>query len=135
MNIKTILFILCFQLAASSCIFAENLVLENQTSYPQMNKKSIISVQWAASAKEVDEGNKALIYGFKLKPESLKRLSQSGNKLDIPKKAEYFRVLVWTAGEESPDLVTNWVDVIPDKTYVLKQDHLVPAVLMSGTGC
>ncbi len=114
--------------------FAENLVLENQTSYPA--PKSKIAVQWANSAKEVDECNKAIIYGLKLNPATFQALTQSGKiNLDIPKNAAHFRVLVWSKGEESPDLHTNWVDVVPNKTYKLQTDHLVPSVLMSGSGC
>ena len=114
--------------------FAENLVLKNQTSYP--NQKSKMAVQWATSAKEVDEGNNALIQGSKLNPDSLQVLTQPGKvNLSIPKKAEYFRILVWSKGEGDPDFHTNWVDIVPNKTYTLKADHLVPSVLMLGTGC
>ena len=114
--------------------FTENLVLENQTSYP--NKKSKIAVQWANSGKEVDEGNNAMISGSKLNSDSLQVLTQSGKTtLTIPKNAEYFRILAWSKSEGDPDLLTNWVDIVPNKTYTLKQDHLVPSVLMLGTGC
>jgi hypothetical protein len=132
---KIILFALSL-LAIAATGFAENIILENQTNYPLKNQKSKIAIQWAASAKDVDEGNKALIYGSQLKPESVQALNQSG-KIDvtIPEKAESFRVLVWSKGEGDPDFLTNWVDVVPNKTYTLKQDHLIPSVLMSGTGC
>lgn len=116
--------------------YAENLVIENQTSYPVIIQKSRIAVQWANSAKEADEGNKALIYGTKLNPETLVDLSESGKvTLNVPEKAECFRVVVWSKGEGGPDLVTNWVDIVPNKSYTLHDDHLVPVVLMSGTGC
>lgn len=48
---------------------------------------------------------------------------------------EYFRVLVWSDGKSEPDLLTNGVDVVPNKTYTVRDDLLVPAVLMAGTGC
>ncbi|HEX2579330.1 MAG TPA: hypothetical protein VHK67_02885 [Rhabdochlamydiaceae bacterium] len=116
--------------------FAENLVLENQTSYPTQNQKSKIAIQWATSAKEVDECNKAIMYGLKLNPATFQVLTQPGNvSLNIPKNAACFRVLVWSKGEGSPDFHTNWVDVLPNKTYTLKTDHLVPSVLISGSGC
>lgn len=132
---KTMLFVLSL-LVVATMGFADNLTFDNQTSYPIKDRKSKIAIQWAATAKEVDEGNKASIYGSKLKSDSLKEITQSG-KIDvtIPEKAEYFRVLVWSTGEGEPDLLTNWVDVVPNKTYSLTTDHLVPAVLMSGTGC
>lgn len=116
--------------------FAENLVFENQTSYPNKSQKSKIAIQWATSAKEVADGNNALMYGSKLNASGLKVLTQTGKiNLSIPKNAVYFRVLVWTKGKGDPDLLTNWVDVVPNKTYTLEADHLVPTVLMSGTGC
>jgi hypothetical protein len=87
-------------------------------------------------SKEVAENNQALISREKLNPESLQVLNKSGKiKVSIPDKAEYLRVLVWTDGESDPDLHTNWVDALPNKTYTLKTDHLVPIVLMSGMGC
>lgn len=116
--------------------FAENLTLENETSYPLKNQNSKIAVQWAKSAKEVQEENHALMYGSKLNADALQLLTQKGKiNLSIPKKAEYFRVLVWSKGEGDPDLHTNWVDVVPNKTYTLKADQLVPTVLMLGSGC
>ncbi len=111
-------------------------MLENQTPYPLKNQKSKIAVQWANSGKEVDEGNHAMMHGLKLNPETLQVITHSGKVyLNIPKKAEYFRVLAWSKGEGDPDLLTNWVDVQPNKTYTLEADHLVPAILMLGTGC
>ncbi len=116
--------------------FADQITLNNQTVYPSNQQKAKIAVQWANSAKEVDEANNALIYGTKLKTGSLKVLTQSGTiQLTIPARAEHFRILVWTKGYGDPDLVTNWVDITPGKTYTLETDHLVPAVLMSGSGC
>lgn len=116
--------------------FAENLTLDNKTPYPASAQKSKIAIQWANSAKEVEEENQALMYGSKLKQEAVQVLATPGLiNLSIPKKAEYFRVLAWSKGEGDPDFVTNWVDIIPDKTYTLQPDHLVPVVLMLGSGC
>lgn len=123
-------------LAVATTGFAENLVLDNQTSYPAANEKSKIAVQWAATAREVDESNKALLQGEALNADKMQVLQKSGKvTLNIPQKAEYFRVLVWSKGEKEPDLHTNWVDIVPNKTYTLKKDQLVPIALMFGTGC
>jgi hypothetical protein len=43
--------------------FAEQVVLDNQTTYPAKNKK--IAIEWASSAQEVDASNKALLHGKK----------------------------------------------------------------------
>lgn len=123
-----------FFLALAATGFSENLVLDNQTIHP--TPKSKIAIQWALSAKEVDEGNRAAIHGFKLNPNSLQILSQAGKIiLNIPQKAEYFRIVAWSKGQGEPDLLTNWVEIIPNKTYTLKADHLTPAVLLQGSGC
>jgi hypothetical protein len=74
--------------------------------------------------------------GKKLNPNSLQIVMQVGSiHLNIPKNAEYFRVLVWLKGEREPSLLTNWVDIIPNKTYTLNEDYLIPRALMSGMGC
>ena len=123
-------------IAVAATGFTDTLVIDNQTSYPMANQKTKIAVQWASSAKEVTESNNALLSGSKQNPGSMQVLAQPGKvNLTIPRKAESFRVLVWTNGEGDPDLHTNWVDVVPNKTYLLKTDHLVPTVLMAGTGC
>lgn len=126
------LFLLMLLLSAVG--FAENLVFDNQTSYP--GKGSKMMVQWASSAKEVEEGNQAVMHGAKLNNKSLRMITHSGkNNISIPKKSEYFRVLIWSMNTIDPDLLTNWVEVVPNKTYTLKDDLLVPSVLMSGMGC
>ena len=118
----------------TTAAFADNFVLENQTSYPA--QKSKMAVQWATSAKEVDEVNKAWLTALKLNPETLQMLTQTGKiNLSIPSKAEYFRVIVWSKGEGEPDFLTNWVEIVPNKTYTLETAHLIPAVLMPGSGC
>lgn len=115
--------------------FADTFLFKNQTSCPSKKIPSKMAIQWASSAKEVDEENKAVLHG-KLNPDTLYVLDKAGTvKVAIPPAAAYFRVVVWSKDQEDPDLLTNWVDVVPNKTYTLKEDHLVPAVLMSGTGC
>lgn len=121
-------------LLLSSSLFADTLTLENQTSYP--TKKSKMAVQWASSAREIEDINQAMIYGLTLNANTFKTLSQLGKTtLNIPKLAQYFRVLVWSQGQKEPDLLTNWVEIVPDKTYTLEADHLIPAVLLCGSGC
>ena len=115
--------------------FAEKIILENLTSYPK-NANSKMAVQWASTAKEVDESNKALMLVLEMNPGTLQAITQIGKiKLSIPKNAEYFRVLAWSKADGDPDLHTNWVDIVPNKTYTLEADHLVPSVLMPGSGC
>jgi hypothetical protein len=121
-------------LAAS--VFAQDIVLENQTSYPNKDQKTKMAIQWAASAKEVDGSNKELMYNSKITSNTLLDIAKSGKlKLSLPEKAEYFRVIAWSKADGEPDYVTNWVDIVPNKVYLLKSNHLVPVVLMLGTGC
>ncbi|HSW87123.1 MAG TPA: hypothetical protein VLG49_06460 [Rhabdochlamydiaceae bacterium] len=136
MKMKKIMLFFLPLLVIATTGFAENLVLENQTAYPSKNPKSKIAIQWASTAKEVDESNKALMYGLKLNPRTLQVLTQTGTvNVRIPKNIGYFRVLAWSKGEGDPDLLTNWIEIVPNKTYTLESDHLVPSVLMLGTGC
>lgn len=94
--------------------FADSLVINNKASYPAANQKSKMVIQWASSAKDVEEINSAVKQGLKLNPDTFQALTQSGKiSLEIPKKAEYFRVLVWSNGNEGPDFLTNWVDAVP----------------------
>lgn len=116
--------------------FADSFVLNNQAANPTKNKKSKIAIQWANSVKDVEENNSRIKQGKKLNPNSLQVLTKMGKiNLDIPKNAEYFRVLVWSKGVGEPDFLTNWVDIIPSKVYTLDKDHLIPLILMSGMGC
>lgn len=116
--------------------FAAHIVLNNQTLKPTKDQQSTIIIQWATSAKDAEENNLKVRQGIKLNPDSLQTLTQTGIlNLIIPKKAEYFRVLVWSKGKRDPDLLTNWVDVVPNKTYTLNEDHLIPFILMAGAGC
>ena len=133
MKIKKLLFLLAL-LFLSATGFAENVVLMNKSSYP--SKGSKMMVQWASTTKEVQEGNQAITNGSKLNASTMQMLTQAGKvNVNLPKNAEYFRVLVWSKAGDSPDLLTNWVQIVPNKTYQLDSDHLVPAVLMAGTGC
>lgn len=126
--------ILSFFVLLATAGFAENLILDNQSTYP--NKQSRLEIQWASTAKEVEEGSRALVRGIKLSRAKLQSITQLGQiKLKIPNTAGYFRVLAWKKGSNEPDLLTNWVEVVPDKTYILETDHLFPAVLMCGSGC
>lgn len=114
--------------------FAKQLVVDNQTTYPEKNQK--IAIQWANSAREVDESNKSLIDGSKFNPKSLQAINKRGKiDLTIPKDAAYFRIIVWRESENSPAFLTNWIDIDPDTTYTLKPEYLIPAPLMSGMGC
>jgi hypothetical protein len=119
-------------LALATASFAETITLDNTSTYP--NGKSKISVQWASSAKEVEEETQALLRGAA--PNKLQPVTQSGKvKVTVSSAAAYFRILVWSKGSGQPDLLTNWVEIVPNKTYKLDGDHLFPAVLMSGSGC
>ena len=129
---KTLFFFGLLVFAATG--FADNLVLVNQTTYPAKNSK--MAIQWVNSGTQVDEENSAVISGTQLNPDTLQVLTQAGKvNLTIPEKAEFFRVVVWSKGQGDPDLLTNWVEIVPKKTYTLEADHLVPSVLMIGTGC
>jgi hypothetical protein len=133
-KIITLLFLNLLLLATTG--FAQDIILDNQTSYPNKDQKKNIAIQWADSAKEVDDNNKALMYGFKLNPSSIQNIAQSGKvNLNIPEKAKHFRILAWSKEEGGPDFITNWVDIEPNKIYSLEQDHLSPTVLMVGSGC
>jgi hypothetical protein len=121
-----------FFLILTTVAFAEHITLDNQTSYP--NRESQMGIQWANTAKEVSEQND--VYGPDLKLNSLKPLNRSGKtELNSPVDATYFRVVIWKKGEKGPDLMTNWVDIQSKKIYTLKDDQLIPAVLMAGMGC
>lgn len=129
-------FVLFFFSMLTVAAFADTLVLENFTSYPMEHPKSKLAVQWATSAREVDQANKAITYGSKLNPATLEMVTHSGKiTLTIPPNAEHFRIVAWSTNTDDPDLLTNWVDVVPNKVYKVEKDHLVPTVLMSGTGC
>lgn len=123
-------------LSAMTTVFADSFVLNNQVTKYINNKQSKMAILWANSGKSVEEINKAIIEGEKLNPKSLRMINRAGNiSLNIPKNAEYFRVLVWSQGENEPSLLTNWIEIVPNKTYTLNEDYLMPKALMSGMGC
>lgn len=125
---------ICLFFFLTTSLFAESIILDNQTAYP--TKQSKMAVQWANSARDVDVNNKTLMYGGKLDPTTLQPVSQTGEvKLTIPIKAQQFRVLVWSKVSEEPDYSTNWIDITQGKTYTLETDYLIPVVLMPGSGC
>ncbi|KTD00787.1 hypothetical protein OQJ19_15040 [Fluoribacter gormanii] len=120
----------------ASAALATPIVLDNKTNYPAKNNEGKIAIQWAASAEAIQERNRSIINGSKLDSRSLKTLSQKGQiELNLPNQAQYFRVVVWSTDQKEPDLLTNWVNIVPNKTYILNQDQLASAVLVSGAGC
>lgn len=126
---KVILFFLL-----TTSLLAESISLDNQTEYP--SKQTKMAIQWANSAREVDENNKALMNGEPLNRSTLQEISQTGKiKLTIPKKAQQFRVLVWSQNSKEPDYTTNWINITPNKIYMLEDDYLIPVILMPGSGC
>lgn len=126
--------ILFFSLLSATSAFADSFILNNQTS--ANSKETKLAIQWAFSAKEVAENNNELMQGKKFDSQALQFLTSTGKlNLNIPEKAEFFRVLAWSKGMAEPDLLTNWVDVVPNKTYTLTNDYLIPKVLMFGMGC
>lgn len=128
---KNILLYLCLSFMTSVAL--ADITLDNKTDYPEKGK---IAVQWSETAEAIQKANRHIVNGSTLDENSLNVLTQKGPiKLSPPNKAQYFRVVVWSTGKKFPDLLTNWVDIVPNKTYVLNPDLLVPAVLMSGTGC
>ncbi|WP_454783843.1 hypothetical protein [Legionella sp. WA2024007413] len=130
-----ILVYLCLYFMASTAL-ATQIVLDNKTNYPTKNNQGKIAVQWKASAEAIQESNRAIVNGFKLDLSSIIILSQQGQiPLGLPNQAHYFRVLVWSTDKKEPDLLTNWVDIVPNKTYTLNQDQLAAAILVSGAGC
>ncbi len=130
---KIILFF--FSLLFATTGWAATFILNNQATHFLTEKKSRMTIQWATSAKDAEENNQLILQGKKINPKSLQRLTQTGKIiLTIPKKAQYFRILVWSKDRE-PDLLTNWVDIVPNKTYSLTADYLIPRVLMTGMGC
>lgn len=113
--------------------FTESIVLNNQ-AFNSADKK--MAIQWACSAKDVEADNLMLKQGETLNPAELNVLTRAGKiTLNIPDKAGYFRVLVWSKGTKKPDFLTNWVDIESNKIYTLNKEHLISYILMTGTGC
>lgn len=120
-------FALCLFLKAA--IFADQFTLQNQTPFSQ------IALQWASSARVAQESNDSLMQGEPLTKKELYYPKEKNVKISIPKNAAYFRVLIWESTQTLPDFLTNWVELVPDKTYLLKEEHLTPVLLMNGMGC
>lgn len=121
-----------FLLLFAKAGFADSFLLNNQIT----NNNFKIAIQWASSAGEIKDYNNQIKQGEKINPSSVKFLTGLGKtRIDIPKNREYFRVLVWSKESARPDLLTNWVDAIPNKTYTLNKDLLNPIILVSGMGC
>lgn len=119
-----------------SVVLANNIVLKNDTNYPEKGKPGTIGVQWATSTEDTQKANKGITNDSIIDLSLMKVLSQKGHtQLSPPEHSQYFRVVVWSTGKDKPDFVTNWVNIIANKTYIVKQDQLIPAVLMSGAGC
>jgi len=119
-------FVFCFLFVGT--FFGDDFTFENTTSFRK------IAIEWASSAKMVQESNDSLLQN-ELPTSDLFYLNNAKTKVFIPKNAAYFRVLVWQTKQTLPDLLTNWVDIVPGKTYFLKEEHLTPILLMNGMGC
>ncbi|AHE67553.1 hypothetical protein [Legionella oakridgensis] len=132
---KKILIYICLYFVTSAAL-AYHIVLDNKTNYPTKDKPGKIAVQWAASVDTTQKANQAIMNGSELELSSLMTLSQTGPiQLTPPQHAQYFRIVVWSTDKQEPDLLTNWVNIVSNKTYVVNQDHLIPTVLISGAGC
>ena len=132
---KKIFVSLCLNLM-TSLVLANTIILDNKTNYPKKDKLGKIAVQWAVSAKAVQKANKNILSGSTLNSNSLRTLTQKGRiQLKSPNNVQYFRVIVWSGDKQEPDLLTNWVVIIPNKTYVVNQNQLVQRALMAGAGC
>lgn len=115
---------------------SEQFMIDNQTAYPARHQKFNIAVQWANSSKDIEVKQPVTAQGLKKHSVTLKLLTQIGKiNISSPNKAEYFRVLVWSKSTNDPTFVTNWVNIVPNKTYTLNKEHLIPVALMAGTGC
>lgn len=130
---KKTLFAFISSMLLAAAAYSANIVFDNETSYPNEGK---IAVQWAYNSQEMQDGNTAVLYEKGLKQNSVQFLNKNGKvTLPVPANALYLRVLVWAEGNENPDLVTNWVDIVPNKTYMIDDEHLFPPVLLTGSGC
>jgi hypothetical protein len=118
-------FALCLFFATT--LFADQMIFENKSSY------SKLALEWASSARVAQESNEALMQGDK--PTKLYSIKKPYSKITIPPNASYFRVLAWETSSNTPELLTNWVEIIPGKTYELKDEHLTSSLLLNGMGC
>ena len=93
-------------------------------------------MQWVVSAKAIQKANENTVRDLALNPGSLMFINQKGaTRLDIPNKARYFRLVVWTSYKKKPDLLTNWVNIVANKIYVVNQNQLITKALAAGSGC
>lgn len=114
----------------TSSVLADGIVINNNTNYPVNGKPGKIALQWVNSAEGTQKAN------WQMDLSAVTMLSKKGQiKITPPHHAHYFRVLVWSTGKQKADLLTNWVTLVPNKTYTLNQEHLIPAILISGAGC
>jgi hypothetical protein len=111
-----------------SSLFADSITLENKSTHPK------IAVQWASSARVAQDSNDALMQGDPL-PKDLYYPRKEISKITIPANASYFRIVAWDSKNKNPDYLTNWVEIVPDKTYEIDDEHLTPVLLMNGMGC
>jgi len=118
-----------------SSVALADIILDNKTDYPAKANSSI-AVQWAESGENIQKENKSILNHSMLNEHTLQSLKQNGLiKISPPNQAKYFRIVVWSTDKKTPDFLTSWVDIVPSKTYTINQDLLIPAVLMSGSGC
>jgi hypothetical protein len=127
MEIPMKYFAFCLFLSAS--LFADQFSIENETSYRK------VAIQWASTARMVQENNDSLIQRDPIGKENLHYLTELKEIVFSPKNAAYFRVLVWDKGDILPEFLTNWVEFVPGKTYLLRKEHLTPLLLINGMGC
>lgn len=123
---KFFILVLC---CCTGALFADSFILENEASFPK------VAVQWASSARDVQDSNDLLIQEELIPPSNLCYLNQGKTAVAIPKNAIYFRIVAWQTKQPLPDFLTNWVEITPSKTYLIKDEHLTPALLMNGVGC
>jgi hypothetical protein len=114
----------------TTTLFAEHFTLQNATSFRD------IAIQWASSARMVQENNDSIMQRDSIPKKSLFYPRQNKATISIPKNAAYFRVLIWEGLKKNlPDFLTNWVEIVPDKTYLLQKEHLTHFLLIQGMGC
>lgn len=118
-----------FCLFFTTTLFADHFTLENETPFRK------IAIQWASSARMVQESNDAIMQRDPIATADLYYPRQSKATVSVPKNATYFRVLIWDSEQNLPEFLTNWVELVSGKTYLLKKEHLTPVLLINGMGC
>ena len=73
---KSILFLLCIAIVSTS--FAEHVVLNYVTLNTHPRQKIKVAIQWATTAKEIDENDNIIRQGFELNLKTLKILTKLG---------------------------------------------------------